>query len=57
MEFFRKIFKISRNKRQEEPARGMAPVQSQDEQDQTRNRMEAEMARQKERRDATKPEA
>ena len=54
MEFIRKIF--GGTKKQPEAARGVAPVQTQEQQDETRSRMEAEMAQQKERRDAAKPE-
>ena len=53
MEFIRKL--LGRNEKQPEAARGVAPTQSQEQQDETRNRMEAEMAQQKERRDAPKP--
>ena len=53
MEFIRKLFGGS--KKQPEAARGVAPLQTQQQQDDTRNRMEAEMADQKERRDAAKP--
>jgi hypothetical protein len=55
MEFIRKIF--GRTEKQPDAARGVAPVQSQEQQDETRSRMEAEMAQQKERRDAPKSEA
>ena len=53
MEFIRKLF--ARTEKQPEAARGVAPIQTQEQQDETRSRMEAEMAQQKERRDATKP--
>jgi hypothetical protein len=54
MEFFRKLFKFGKPEKQTESVRGMAPLQTQAEQDETRTRMEAEMAGQKERRDAAK---
>ena len=50
MEFIRKLLKMDRAK-EAEPARGTAPIQSQENQDATRARMEAEMAEQRERRD------
>ena len=53
MEFIRKL--LGKSDKKEEPVRGMAPSQSQAEQDHTRTQMEAEMAEQKERRDAAKP--
>ena len=54
MEFIRKIFGGA--KKQPEAARGVAPSQTQEQQDETRNRREAEMAQQQERRDAPKSE-
>lgn len=55
MEFIRNLLKFGKKDKQEEPARGMAPTQSQEDQDHTRTQMEAEMAQQKERREASKP--
>jgi hypothetical protein len=54
MEFIRKLFNrgAPSQKPETEAARGAAPVQSQEEQDATRARMEAEMADHKERREA-----
>jgi hypothetical protein len=54
MEFLRKVLRLGRPEKPSEAARGMAPIQSQEAQDITRTRMEAEMALQKERRDAAK---
>ena len=55
MEFLRKLFKSGSKaqKPESDQARGGAPVQSQEEQDATRARMEAEMADQKERRESS----
>ena len=49
MEFIRKLLKMDGAKKAE-PARGTAPAQSQEDQDATRARMEAEMAEHRERR-------
>jgi hypothetical protein len=54
MEFLRKVLRLGRPEKPSEAARGMEPIQSQVAQDITRTRMEAEMALQKERRDAAK---
>lgn len=51
MEFIRKLFGKS-DRAKTDVVRGAAPVQSQDEQDATRSRMESEMAAQKERRES-----
>jgi hypothetical protein len=55
LEFIRKLLGKNVKKEQTDIARGSAPVQSQEEQDATRARMEAEMAGQKERREADNP--
>ena len=52
MEFIRKLLGKNVKKEETDIARGSAPVQSQEEQDATRARMEAEMAGQRERREA-----
>ena len=54
LEFIRKLLRLGNPAKQKEPdqARGAAPVQSQEEQDSTRARMEAEMEGQRERREA-----
>lgn len=51
MEFIRKLMN-RKPKNTDPPARGAAPVQSQEEQDATRVRMESEMADQREQREA-----
>ena len=58
MEFIRKLFNFGRAPKApaSENFRGAAPVQSKEEQDATRERMEGEMASQKERREAHEPE-
>ena len=54
MEFLRKLLKLGgTGSKTTQDARGAAPVQSQEEQDATRVRMEAEMAEQRERRNPT----
>lgn len=55
MEFIRKLLKIgnSSSKGGPDEARGVAPLQTQEEQDATRERMESEMADQKERRETS----
>jgi hypothetical protein len=55
MDFIRKALRLIRPEKQTGSLRGMAPIQSQEEQDQTRTRMEAEMALQKERRETPRP--
>jgi hypothetical protein len=52
LEFIRNLLKFGK-KDATPPARGSAPVQSQEEQDATRTRMEAEMDQQRERREAS----
>jgi hypothetical protein len=59
LEFLRKLFaKFGGNKNlpSSDDPRGAAPLQSQEEQDATRHRMEAEMDKQRESRDAPKTE-
>jgi hypothetical protein len=57
LEFIRKLLKMDRGPEKTLPdlARGSAPMQSQEEQDATRTRMESEMADQKERRESHEP--
>jgi hypothetical protein len=52
MDFVRKLLNFSKGSSKSQPAdaRGSAPVQSQEDQDATRSRMEAEMTQQRERR-------
>lgn len=58
LEFIRKLLRLggSPQKAPAQEARGAAPVQSQEEQDATRSRMEAEVAEQREKREATSEE-
>ena len=54
MEFIRKILSFGNKRDDTTVARGAAPLQSQEEQDATRGRMEAEMDQQRERREAAR---
>jgi len=57
MNFLRKILKLDRTERDPPAqARGAAPMQSPEEQDATRARMEAEMEEQRQRREAGRTE-
>jgi hypothetical protein len=56
LEFIRKLFGSKPKEDPAETMRGAAPVQSQEEQDATRTRMEAEMADQRDAREAKRPQ-
>lgn len=58
LEFIRKLLRLGGSPQEKPPeeARGAAPVQSQEEQDATRSRMEAEVSEQREKREATSEE-
>jgi hypothetical protein len=57
VEFIRRLLKMGSKPKQQEVMRGSAPIQSTEEQDASRKRMEDEMVSQRERREGKEPQA